>query len=236
MAGKEKFEDHCWKDIVSQQDLKLYETYIRETSIGPRPALLAIDLYNVVYRGGPHSPYELEENYPNSCGVFAHRAIEPTLAVLAAARAANVPIFFCTKDVSANNRPENAISTKRRQTPPGDGDYEIYSAFEVRPEDVVIRKQRASIFQGTPLASHLTLLGVQSLIVLGEATSGCVRASVVEGFSAGFNVSVVEECTFDRAEHTHKMNLFDMHHKYADVMHVEEVLDHLSKMRLSATS
>jgi nicotinamidase-related amidase len=231
MATKEQFEDHCWKDIVSAQDLELYKTYVRETSIGPRPALLCIDLYNVVYRGGPHSPYELEAQYPNSCGVYAHRAIQPTLDVIAAARAANVPIFFCTKDVSANNRPEHAVSTKRTQTPPGTDDYGIYSAFEVRPEDVVIKKQRASMFQGTPLASHLTLLGVQSLIVLGEATSGCVRASVLEGFSAGFNVAVVEECTFDRAEHVHKMNLFDMHHKYADVMHVEEVIEHLRKMQ-----
>ena len=68
---------------------------------------------------------------------------------------------------------------------------------------------------------------MQSLIVCGESTSGCVRASVVDGYSSGFHVSVVEECTYDRAELTHKVNLFDMHHKYADVMHIDEVLAHL---------
>ncbi len=230
MASKNKFEDHCWKDVVPPEDLKLYETYVRDTMIGPNAAVLAIDLYNVVYRGGPHSPYELEEKYPNSCGIYAHQAIAPTQAVLAAARAAGVPIIFCTKDVAANNRPADATSTKRRQTTPGADDYDIYHAFEVQKNDIVIRKQRASIFEGTPLKSHLAILGIRSLIVLGEATSGCVRASVVEGFSAGYQVSVVEECTFDRAQLTHKMNLFDMHHKYADVMHVEEVLDHLRQL------
>ena len=59
MAPKEKFNDHCWKDVVPEADLKLYAGYQRETFVGSRPALLAIDLYDLVYRGGPHSPYEL---------------------------------------------------------------------------------------------------------------------------------------------------------------------------------
>ena len=110
--------------------------------------------------------------------------------------------------------------------------WSIYHEFSPEPSDVLIFKQRASIFQGTPLFSHLSLLGVQSLIVCGESTSGCVRASVVDGYSNGFHVSVIEECTYDRAELTHKVNLFDMHHKYADVMHVEEVVAHLDATRL----
>jgi isochorismate hydrolase len=59
-----------------------------------------------------------------------------------------------------------------------------------------------------------------------------VRASVVDAHSAGFHVTVVEECTYDRAELTHKVNLFDMHHKYADVMHTDEIVAHLDAMRM----
>ena len=92
----------------------------------------------------------------------------------------------------------------------------------------MFRKERASAFAGTPLAAHLNELDVNGLIVCGESTSGCVRASVVDAYSAGFHVTVVEECVFDRSELSHKVNLFDMHHKYADVMVLEEVLDHLS--------
>jgi nicotinamidase-related amidase len=86
------------------------------------------------------------------------------------------------------------------------------------------------VFQGTPIVSHLSLLGVRSLIVCGESTSGCVRASVVDAYSTGFHVSVVEECTYDRVELSHKVNLFDLHHKYVDVMHVEEVVGHLDNI------
>ena len=109
-------------------------------------------------------------------------------------------------------------------------DYDIYREFTPQDSDIVIRKQRASVFQGTPLVSHLTMLGVSSLIVCGESTSGCVRASCVDAYSNGFHVSLVEECTFDRAELTHKVNLFDLHHKYIDVMHVDEVIAHLNRI------
>jgi nicotinamidase-related amidase len=109
-------------------------------------------------------------------------------------------------------------------------DYDIYREFTPQDSDIVIRKQRASVFQGTPLVSHLTMLGVSSLVVCGESTSGCVRASCVDAYSNGFHVSLVEECTFDRAELTHKVNLFDLHHKYIDVMHVDEVIAHLNRI------
>jgi len=70
-------------------------------------------------------------------------------------------------------------------------------------------------------------LGVRSLIVCGESTSGCVRASVVDAFSNGIHVAIAEECVFDRSMLSHKVNLFDMHHKYGDVMHVDEIIEHL---------
>jgi nicotinamidase-related amidase len=233
MASIERFNDHCWKDVVPASDLALYSRWRRETFVGPRPALLAIDLYDLVYRGGPLPPAELNECYPNTCGLFAHRAIAPTQKLIAAARSAGAPIFFCTQETRPNNRPPGAHSTRRSGDAFGADAYAIYHEFTVEPRDIVIRKQRASIFAGTPLHSHLSLMGVQSLIVCGESTSGCVRASVVDGYSNGFHVCVVEECTYDRAELTHKVNLFDMHHKYADVMHVDEVVAHLDASSLA---
>ena len=231
MASIDQFNEHCWKDVVPESDLKLYAGWRRETFVGPRPALLCIDLYDLVYRGGAHPPAELNERYPNTCGIYAHRAIAPTKRLIAAARGAGIPIFFCTQDIRPNNRPPGAVSTRRKREVPDDG-YGIYREFALEPQDILIPKQRASIFAGTPLVSHLALLGAQSLIVCGESTSGCVRASVVDGYSSGHHVTVVEECTYDRAELTHKVNLFDMHHKYADVMHVDEVVAHLDSLSL----
>lgn len=232
MATIEAFEDHCWKDVVPAADMQLYSCYARETRVGTRPALLAIDLYNIVYRGGAHSPYELDATYPNSCGIYAHRAVEPTKRLLAAARAGGIPIFYCTQQTEPNNRPTGAVSTRRQgsSVARASDDYDIYFEFTPQPNDVVIRKQRASAFQGTPIVSHLNILDINSLIVCGESTSGCVRASCVDAYSNGLHVSLVEECTFDRAELTHKVNLFDLHHKYVDVMHVEEVLAHLDRL------
>ena len=95
---------------------------------------------------------------------------------------------------------------------------------------------RASAFFGTPLIAHLTQLGVQSLIVCGESTSGCVRASVVEAYSYGFHVVLAEECCFDRSPLSHKINLFDMHHKYADVIGVDSVEAHLQNLAAAKES
>ena len=238
MASADKFEDHCWKDVIPPDDLKLYAPYARETFVGPSAAFLAVDLYNSAYRGGPGRPVDLDEQYPNSCGVYAHRAIEPTKRLFAAVRRADLPVFYCTQETRPNNRPEGAVSTRRKMPLPATvADlYGIYHEFAPEPHDVVITKQRASVFQGTPFLSHLNLLGIRSLIVCGESTSGCVRASAVDAYSYGFHVSIVEECTYDRAELTHKVNLFDLHHKYCDVMLLDEVVAHLDALAAARLS
>ena len=74
------------------------------------------------------------------------------------------------------------------------------------------------------------------MIVCGESTSGCVRASSVDAYSNGFHVVVVEECCFDRSILSHKVNLFDLHHKYTDVMHVDEVVSHLNGLSVKKAS
>ena len=110
-----------------------------------------------------------------------------------------------------------------------ENDYEIYKAFSPQPEDLIIRKERASSFFGTPLASHLVQNGHDSLIVCGESTSNCVRSSVVDAYANGFHISVVEECVFDRNEMAYRTSLFDFYHKYADVMNLSKVIESIKK-------
>jgi maleamate amidohydrolase len=223
------FEDHCWKDVISPEVLEIYSCYQRPTFVGANPALLAIDLYEVVYRGGAHPPHTLAKTYPNSCGRYAYEAIEPTKRLFAGARGAGLSIFYSTGDTRDASKPRFVAATKRNRPTFDPTDYDIRPEFKPQGGDVVITKQRASVFYGTPLLAHLTQLGVQTLIVCGESTSGCVRASAVDAYSNGFHVVLVEECCFDRSELSHKVNLFDMHHKYADVMHIDEVIAHLQK-------
>ena len=230
------FENHCWKDIVPPDVLDIYSHYHRKTFVGPSPALLAIDLYELAYQGGAKPVAQLHKTYPSTCGENAYAAIEPTKRLFAAARAAGLPVFYSTGDTRAESRPSHVTATKRNKPPVDPADYAIRPEFKPQPQDVVITKQRASVFFGTPLVAHLTQLGVQTLIVCGESTSGCVRATAVDAYSHGYHVVLVEECCFDRSILSHKINLFDMHHKYCDVMHVRDVVAHLDAMAVKKAS
>lgn len=228
----DKFEDHCWRDVIPPEDLAVYGAYRRETFVGGPAALLGVDLYEQVYQGGPRPVPEVAKTYPMSCGEHAFAAIEPTKLVFAAARAAALPIFYSTGETRPESKPSFVTATRRQRGDADPGLYRIRPEFAPQPGDVVVTKQRASAFFGTPLAAHLTQLGIRTVVVCGETTSGCVRASAVDAYSHGFHVVVVEECCFDRSVIAHQVNLFDMHHKYADVMHVEEVAAELGKLKI----
>ncbi len=223
------FEDHCWRDLIPADVIELYSHYARDTFVGPSAALLAIDLYELAYQGGAHPVAEVSKRYPSSCGEHAWAAIPPTVRLFAAARAAGLPVFYTTSDTRPMSSPGAVQATRRRGVPTDPALYQIRAEFAPQPGDVVLTKMRASAFFGTPLIAHLTQLGVRTLILCGESTSGCVRASAVEAYSHGFHVVLAEECCFDRSPLSHKVNLFDMHHKYADVIAVDEVIAHLNK-------
>ncbi len=225
MAHKNLFEDHCWRDLYSEEDYTVYAPYIRETLIGKKPAVLTIYLYNLVYKGEARPPHEITKELSSSCGKYAYEAIVPIVKLLAAGRQAGLPIYYVTGLFS----PNRVRSTRRAKTALTENDYEIYKAFSPQPEEVIIRKERASSFFGTPLASHLVQNGYDSLIVCGESTSDCVRSSVVDAYPNRFHISVVEECVFDRNEMAYKTSLFDLHHKYADVMNLSKVIESIKK-------
>jgi nicotinamidase-related amidase len=219
------FEDHCWKDVVDDEILEIYEAYHRDIYVGARPAVLAIDLYNKAYRGGNKPVREVNREHSGSCGENAWKALAPTQRLFAAARAAGVPVVYTTRHADTGG----VHSTNRKLRDEAEEDYAILDQLAPKPGELVIYKERASAFFGTPLIAHLRRLGVESLIICGESTSGCVRASTVDAYSYGFHNVLVEECTYDRSMLSHKVNLFDMHHKDADVMHVDEVVSHLEK-------
>ncbi|MBI2987658.1 MAG: isochorismatase family protein [Deltaproteobacteria bacterium] len=223
----DSFENHCWKDVVSEEILEIYQEYHRETYMGRSPGLLAIDLYNLVFEGGARPVPEVVKKFPSSCGIYAWNAIKPTQELFALARAKNIPVIYTTSETRKEAKPAAVHATNRRIRQLKTNAYEIYEAFKPEPGDLIIYKERASGFFGTPLVAHLTRMGIGSLIVCGESTSGCVRASVVDAYSYGFHAVVVEECCFDRSLLSHKVSLFDLHHKYADVMHLDEVKRHL---------
>ena len=96
------------------------------------------------------------------------------------------------------------------------------------PNEFIVRKQHASAFFGTALSSWLRANAVDTLLITGCTTSGCVRASVSDASAHGLRPIIVEECVGDRAEEPHRANLFDLGKKYADVMPLDAVLGHLA--------
>jgi maleamate amidohydrolase len=98
------------------------------------------------------------------------------------------------------------------------------------PRDIVIKKQKPSGFFGTNLASYLTLLGCDSVIVVGTTSSGCVRATAVDAFSLNYRGTLAEEGCFDRSEASHTVSLSDIHAKYADVVSAAEILSHFDQL------
>lgn len=218
-----KFKTHVWSDAVDPLTLDIYKAYHRKTYVGERCAVLVIDLYNKAYRGGPKPIEEVYTEYPSSCGLYAWEAVEPTRILLEKARTLGLPIIYTT---SAKGRGK---ATYRQEEQSFEDDFEIFDAFSPKPEDLIIHKERASAFFGTPLIAYLQRWDIRSLLICGQSTSGCVRASTVDAFSYGFHVALAEECCFDRSLISHKINLFDLHHKYSDVIRAEEVLAEWNK-------
>jgi nicotinamidase-related amidase len=190
---------------------------------GIKPAVLLVDLYRDVFGDKPEALLDAIETRPMSCGMAGWDALPHIQRLLAEARALGIPVIHVTK--------LEDVPSWRRGGPAGSPD-----RFEIIPEvapvegEVVLRKRAPSAFWGTPLVGLLNGLRVDTVIVAGESTSGCVRATVVDAKSYRYKVVIPEECVFDRHESAHAMNLFDMHQKYADVLALDQVIGYLESV------
>lgn len=103
---------------------------------------------------------------------------------------------------------------------------------ELAPEtgELVLEKRFPSGFYGTNMHSYLTTCGVDTVIITGNSTSGCVRATVIDAVSAGFRVIVLRQCVADRVAMSHAVNLFDIDSKYGDVIDIDVVIDELGRL------
>ena len=190
---------------------------------GQRPALLVIDFVRAY----------LERSSPLYAGVEQARADCETL--LRAARAAAIPIVHTNVVYQPGGRDGGVFFRKVPALKCFEiGAHPDLAAFaeglEPLPGETVISKQYASAFFATSLASTLTSLGVDSVLIAGLSTSGCVRASAVDCVQHGFVPLVVREAVGDRAPGPHEANLFDLQAKYAEVIHLADALRYLQSL------
>ena len=223
-----------WKDVVDAPTQALLAKRAVPPFAGRRPAIVAVDLYDLVYDGGPRPVKELIERYPASCGERAWKALPPTVELYSRARALGVPIVHVTYDTRAETDPRGIHPTNRQKRQSDLSLYRIKQELAPVAGELVVYKQRASAFFGTPLPAFLNELGVDCLLIVGESTSGCVRSSVVEAWSLGYPVAVVADCVFDRCDLIQQTSLFDMHLKYATVMQLDSACDFMREVRADA--
>ncbi len=208
-------------DEVSERLLDFYRARGLGSKLGMgwRPAVLVVDLQ----RGFTDSASSLGGDLDDVVGF--------TRQVVDAAHRAGRPAFFTTivYDLAVSNGglwPKKVPGLK--ELVEGTPWIEIDARTGFDPaRDTLIRKQYASAFFATPLASLLTAQQCDSVVVCGATTSGCVRASVVDAIQYGFNPQVVLEAVGDRAQAPHEANLFDMMAKYADLLTTQEASDYL---------
>lgn len=230
-----------WNNFLTERDRLVFDGagYGARGGFGLRPALVIVDV-NYAFCGHRSEPIlESIKSWPNSCGEEAWRAIESLQALLPTVRKQHIPTFYTT---ASPRRPDGFDAggwkhkNKRAGGPVGVPGFHMDAIVaEVAPaaSDVVLEKLKPSAFFGTPLIGYLTDLGVDTVLVCGSTTGGCVRATVIDAFSYNFKVSVIDECTFDRGQASHAINLFDMNAKYADIVSARETAAYLEG--LSAT-
>jgi nicotinamidase-related amidase len=206
--------------VITAEDEARYAAagFGRPAGSGTRPALLIIDVqYRTV--GDEPKPFfdSVREHYPTSCGEAGWAAVANIAPLLAAFRERSLPVLY------PHVAPKQAYDAGRlaAKVPSimdiPDRGYRFVEEVAPADGDILIPKRH-------PSASYLIDLAVDWLVVTGCTTSGCVRASVVDGFAYNFRITVPHDAVYDRSPTVHAVNLFDMAQKYADVTTAADVI------------
>jgi maleamate amidohydrolase len=214
---------------MSDETREIYERARlgQSVTLGERPAVLVVD-----FSRGFTDP-------ECTMGSDLTQEVEATNRLLGAAREREIPIIFTTIGFEPNLKDGSLWLEKA----PGLGDLivggkwvEIDPRLERREEETVILKKGASAFFGTNLPSILVSQGVDTVILCGATTSGCIRATAVDLLQHGYPTLVPRECVGDRAQGPHDSNLVDIQAKYADVVPIEDALSYLESMKVRASA
>jgi maleamate amidohydrolase len=234
-GADDQAEPRGWHDFLTARDRQVFAAsgFGQAGTLGSRPAVLVIDMTNGFCGDRPEPILESTKRYRTSCGSEAWDALPFVNELTRAARAQGHPVLVtkgAPRRADGIGRGLWARKNNRQQNDPPDFD-DLVSGLEIKESDVVVTKTKPSAFHGTPLLELLVELEVDSLVVCGATTSGCVRASVVDAFSYNYPVLVAEEATVDRGQASHWVGLFDMHMKYATVLPTRRAVAELERER-----
>jgi len=208
--------------------------------LGNRPALLIVDV-TTAYLGqrGQHILQSLDR-YPDSCGKAGWDSVRWIEKLRSIIKKKKLPVIYSVSPRDSFPSPYESQITKESRQNERRALHRTYTIDGIPKEiaptrgDIVIEKSAPSPFYGASLLSRLVAMNVDTLVVAGCTTSGCVRACVVDAYSAGYRVLVVEECVFDRGEMSRRVNLFDMEQKYANVISLAEAKKYIMSVNEKA--
>jgi maleamate amidohydrolase len=181
---------------------------------GEKPGVVVVDFQ----RGFTDSAF------PMGGAPMIDRAVENTVRVIRAAKAAGLPVAACVAAFDGPGAMPHWKVAPVRELMRGTPATELDPRIAAAEPDLVVAKVAPSIFFQTPVATYLTKERVDTVVVTGCVTSGCVRASIVDAFSLGFRTIVPEDCVGDHDEEPHRANLRDVERRYADISSAEAVI------------
>lgn len=221
-----------WDQYLTEADRAVIEKgrFGRRVGFGNVPCVLAIDCqkYMVGEEGRDHE-------WPSSCGPTGRAGLKQAANLVNAAQAAGIPVFFTIFELAKSGADIGVYGRKRdllnseHWCLEGSKGAELADELQPASKDIVFVKKKPSAFHGTPLLGYLVERAIDTVIVVGGATSNCVRASVFDSASYNFRTIVAEEAVFDRLDVSHAISLFDMDRQFADVVPVSEVVTHLGR-------
>jgi nicotinamidase-related amidase len=213
-----------WEVVFSEEERRIYDLYRRpdrEAFPWSSCALLIVDV-TYAFLGARLPTIEAASRLRTACGLPAWNALEPIKELLKVFHRTVRPVIFTIP------YPEGAVGGVTIGAPESGEGNEVAREIAPAAADIVIEKPRASAFFATPLAAYLVRSGIRGLLVVGGSTSGCVRASVLDGSSAGFAMAIAHDGCFDRSQLSHSVALHELDVKYSTVVDSRAAIQYLT--------
>lgn len=215
-----------WLNFISEEELKGYERFGfgQRVGFGEKACLLIVDLNNVYTQKESTFVY----------GNLIDKALNKTSELLKECRRLNIPVIYARSRrdrqslLGIQAKKWGTVTKSELHT---NDCYKFDKSIEPKNNEIIIEKSKPSAFFNTTLENDLKFLNVDTLIVCGTSTSGCVRATVMDAFYRDYHIIVPEECCGDRSKKAHMNNLFDIDMKYGDVMSIQEVINKINEER-----